>query len=397
MLFLHHLTQDDGNPADFNVFSAKRTQFSDVFSNSDSSKFEDLKQQTRTVQYCPSKADASVANCLFHDCSSSSNGGAVSCSSSIERIFIEETTFTTCRTTNYYGGGIYFNNTNNGECVIFHTCALNCSSTCSGRDYSRGQYAFIRAKNTATSKNEVNETTIAGIKSKETSHHALELSYSNIICSSVNITNNECYCRPALSCCPTYLRAICTCCIIYTSIVNNSASSHGCMLFENSGSTQMIYTSNIINNKEVGVGEGTIYSTTNLFINESCIIGNMEGEGKRVFYECGGSCQIMITNCTLDSDIITQSTRYSGTFKIISTKESSFINALSHIVTGKCMSSFDTYGTLTAASKGSSKRISRTNDVFLRLLQYLCIIFLLPSLSTKRYIESIDVGFRSDH
>ena len=349
------LAQNDGNFAGLNEFNAKRTQFSDVFGTSNYVDSISNEERTGTNRFEPSKADASVANCLFHDCSSSSCGGAVYCSSSIERIFIEETTFTTCKTTTSCGGGIYFYNTNNGECVISRTCAFDCSSTCSSD--SGGQFAYIETKkDAATCKNEVNETTITGIKKQASAypHYALRLQYSNIICSSVNITNNECCYYTALYCCPNYDASAFTCCIIYTSIVNNSANGGwGCIYLGSSVSRQLISTSNIINNKQNTDGVATIYTCANLFINESCIIGN--NEGKLVFSEFGRSCQIKITNCTLDQDIVTESTRYSGTLTIISSKDYFFINALRHIVTGKCESSFDSYGTLTAEVKTEKK------------------------------------------
>ena len=131
-------------------------------------------------------------------------------------------------------------------------------------------------------------------------HYALRLDYSNIVCSSVNITNNECYYRPALGCYPTIKKDVVTCLIMYTSIVNNTAKEgYGCILLSNSGSTQTISTSNIINNKQDDSSSvATIYTNGNLCINESCIIGN--NEGNKVFYEYSSSYQIKIINCTLD-------------------------------------------------------------------------------------------------
>ena len=352
MVFLLLLSQNEGNFAEFNASNAKRTQFSDVFSTSDSSNIQQCTESGTNRFTLSNSGDASVANCNFHDISSDSRGGAIGCSTkscyqtSVTRIFIEETTFTACKTTNNNGGGIFFSNTNDGECVISHTCASNCSSTCSSNSY--GQYAYIFTEDAATCKNEVNETTITGIKKQASTYQekALWLGNSNIVCSSVNITNNECYYYTALYCKATYDKSACTCCIIHTSIVNNSANGHSCILLYRTRSIQLIYTSNIINNNQSTDGGATIYTDVNLFINESCIIGN---EGKRVFWECGDNeCQIKISNCTLDSDIIT-STRYTGSFTILSSIESSFINPLRHIVTGKCESSFDSYGTLTVA------------------------------------------------
>ena len=347
--------------------------------------------QKSSSSFVPNKSDVCISNSLFHDCTSSSNGGAVSSSStSVNRMFIEDTTFTTCKTTSYYGGWIFFQNTNNGECVIFHTCGFDCSSKYSGSSSSTlGQYAFIQTKsNDDTYKNEVNESTMTGItKESAYPYYALRLYYSNIVCSSVNITNNECYYYPALGCYPTIKTDVVTCLIMYTSIVNNTAKAGcGCIVLSNSGSTQTISTSNIINNKqEDSSSYGTIETYGNLCINESCIIGN--NEGNKVFYEGGGSSyQIKIINCTLDSDIMTKQ-RYTGSFTIISSKQYSFINALSHIVTQKCDSFFDSYGTLTAAPPVPGKRpkrtknriIKREKDQLTRFMEYVFLISLIPS------------------
>ena len=350
MLFLFLLSQNHINFEDFNAFKARRTQFSDVFSTSGSN-VQQCTQSGTNRFILSNRGDAYVANCNFHDITSDSRGGAIGCSTSSEsstivaRLLIEETTFTTCKTTNIKGGGIFFNNGYTGECVIFRTCAFDCSSTNSSNSLG-GQYAYIITNNEATCKNEVNETTITGIKKQASAypHYALRLQYSNIICSSVNITNNECCYYTALYCCPNYDASAFTCCIIYTSIVNNSANGgYGCILLCTAFSRHLIFTSNIINNKQSTNVVATILTYVNLFINESCIIGN--NEGRRVFYEDGNSCQITITNCTLDSDIITK-TRYSGTFIILSSKEYNFINGLRHIVTENCESLLDPQGLL---------------------------------------------------
>ena len=94
-------------------------------------------------------------------------------STSVACIFIEETAFATCKTTN----------TKNVECVIFHARVFDCSSRC-----SRGSLRYIASIGTqidASSKNEVNETTITGIKKGE------YISRIFFMSSSFNMTNNE--------------------------------------------------------------------------------------------------------------------------------------------------------------------------------------------------------------
>ena len=174
------------------------------------------------------------------------------------------------------------------------------------------------------------------------------ISESNIKCSSINITNNECCRYSAIGCFPFLIKRVSTCRIIYASIVNNSAKGeYGCIALCDTYSKASISTSNIINNKQDDKTNcATIIVGSTIIITESCIIGN--NEGNKVFWESSSSCQIKITNCTLDSDIMTNS-RYLGSVTIIRSKEYSFINSLSHIVTGKCESFFDSYGDLTVS------------------------------------------------
>ena len=366
--------------------TSKNAQFSDAFSESNENLYVySNSNHTGTSPFFPIKKDVCISNSLFHDCTSSSSGGAVASEgASVERIFIEETTFTTCKTMSTFGGAVFFYNNNNGECAIFRVCGYNCSSTriCNvdnkngnPEPSSSGQYALILTKNDASSKNEVNESVITGSRKDSTvPSYAIGLQYSNIICSSVNITYNECYYYPALYCWPTEKTSVCTCCIICTSIVNNSAKEgHGCIWLDNSDSTQLISTCNIIDNKQEDAKtiDATIRANANLFINDSCIIGN--NEVNVVLWEGSSSCQITVTNCTLDSDFFT-SRRYSGSLTNISCREYSSINAMPHVFAEKCNSE-------------TRKRITcfreRKNDTFSLFWQYMRMIIILPSFSVK--------------
>ena len=311
----------------------KNALFSDVFENS---KMEAYFNEETSI--APSKNDVYIAYCFFHDCTSESFGGAVSAeSTSVQRMLIEETSFITCKTTNEVGGAIFFYNEELGECVLFRTCSFNCSSILS--DISEGQYSYIVTNNDESSKNEVNESTIAGTKAELYDQWSvLCLGYSNIICSSVNITNNECCYFTALLCHPTASDLVPACSIEYASIVNNTAKNYGCIVLDCEDSSQLIYACNINNNKQDTNNDATISVYTNLFINESCIIGN--NKGNKVFYEDCSSCQIIITDCTLDGDIFTD-TRYFGSITVISSKKYSFTVELSRIFAGKCESHID--------------------------------------------------------
>ena len=354
----------------------RHTLFSDVFGESGDDYQEFSKKvHTGTDSLVSSSKDVYISNCLFHDCTSDSGGGAVSFhDSSLERTLIEDTAFRTCKTTYENGGGIQFSNpSNNCNCVISRTCSFNCSSLRSAE--TEGQYAYVLTYryNDYSFRNEVNETAISGIKKVDGTRpkYALCLFYSNIKCSSINITNNECYSSPTLYCNPKDEDKFCTCSIMYASIVNNSAKeSSGCIFLDNKYSTQLILSSYIIDNKQKDKSDGaTIKASGNLFINESFVIGN---EGNTVFSDTENYKKITITNCSLDNDITT-SKRYTGSFIIVSSMEYSFIDAASHIVTGKCDSFFN--------SNEKKQRISclhkKINDMLLTFFQCLSIMALL--------------------
>ena len=109
---------------------------------------------------------------------------------------------------------------------FLHVCGFYCSSKYQASNcyITYGQHAYIQTKNDASSKNEVSESTITKSKWESKNPEAsLYLYNSNIICSSVDITSNECYFYSALECCPVVIAGVVKCFIIYSSIVNNIA------------------------------------------------------------------------------------------------------------------------------------------------------------------------------
>jgi len=157
-----------------------------------------------------------------------------------------------------------------GRCVLSRICAFNCCST--RNDYSYGQFAYINS----FIKNNVNDSSITHTLKKEGAYpcEAMRLQYGNILCTSVNLTNNECYWCPALLCRSSS-------CISYNSIVNNTANpGYGCIYLSSSSSSHCIDTCNILNNYQDLDHDGIIVTFANLFIKDSCILRN----NKIVFY-----------------------------------------------------------------------------------------------------------------
>jgi hypothetical protein len=319
-------------------FNLVKRTFSDVYGQDYSPKEYKEPQYTQTIT--PKENYVYVHDCVFSYCLSSSSGGALNCGNSVYKLLVEQTTFISCSTSTSNGGGIYFNSQTNGENILSKVCGFNCSST------GNGPFAFVYTKNNVTFKNHVNDSTITHTSILSGSpQRSLYLYYGNILCPSVNITNNECYSYPAFHSTPTSSSTSFTPCMSYSSIANNTAiESYGCIVL--SGTSQLFDMCNIINNKQIVYSSSiTIWVNINLLIKDSCILGN--NEGYCVFYASGSSGKIILSNCTIDDDTFSK-TRYYGSFTINKTIERSFIHALSHISTQKCDSYFDSYGTLTA-------------------------------------------------
>jgi hypothetical protein len=325
----------------------QKSSFADVYGTSYSPTNYTGNKYTQTVT--PTANDVYIYDCVFSFCSSSSNGGALSCGSSVYRLLIEQSSFISCRISSGYGGAIYFDSRTYGECVLNRVCGFNCSSTSSG--YTQGAYSNIFVKDNIANKNHVNDSSITHCMPECTnSHVTLIIHYGKVLSPSVNLTNNVCYCYSAVYYCG--VTGTDTCYVSYNSIVNNTANSYNCIWFHNSGSSNCMDSCNILNNKQDLSTYGIILTYGDLIIKDSCILGN--DEKNNVFFECTSSKKITISNCTIDGNIFA-SGRYSGSVTIIKTNEKPFINALSHIVTQRCDSYFDSYGTLTLKPNIPSK------------------------------------------
>lgn len=367
----------------FRYVKAFKTAFTDAFSSSGFEEYEN-KNHTGSESYIPSKNDVCVEDTIFFKCKSSSYGGAISCPSgtSVKRLFISDSSFTICKTTNDDGGGIYFYNENYGECAIRRICSFNCSSIYTGDMGTTGQCAFIHTKTDASYINHVNDSSITHtlIESKYPKL-PLRLDNGNIVCPSVNMTNNDCYGLSCLACAPSIKSGSTevTCSISYSSFVNNTANGDfGCICYNTLKSYGLISTCNIINNRQTSSDWAIIVTAGKLTIKGSCIVGNNMTFCKK------NNNDITISNCTLDENGI-GSSGYTDILTFIETIEYSFINALSHIVTDNCDSFFDSYGNLTSMYTISRKAKKKLSVTCIRKKQSvsLCNFFQCILLITK--------------
>jgi hypothetical protein len=261
-----------------------------------------------------------------------------------------------------------------------------------------GNFVYTYTNIFVTLKNYVNDSSFTlTSKSGTCQCCTLWLNYGNILCPSVNITNNECYHISAIYCYATASSTSNTVCISYSSIVNNTANGNWiCIAFgSNSVSSQLIGTCNVLNNKQTESSYGIIYANANLLIKDSCILGN--DKNNKVFHEDHSSCKITISNCTIDDDIFTNG-RYYGSVTVNKTIENSFINALSHISTRNCDSFFDSYGTLTAKPNVPSRKsrnfmscICKCSMIdLLRIIQFIFLLTMFPSNLTNNYYMDLN-------
>jgi hypothetical protein len=270
-----------------------------------------------------SNTSVHVLNCLFKSITSTSgNGGALFCSTSVTYFLVESSSFFSCKTSSY-GGAIYFSNSNNGESVLYKVCGYDCCTTGS----NDGQFLYI-----CSSKNYVNYSSATRcVNENSDSRFTMDLWPGKIICPAVNSSMNKCYTRSGIYCESSSF----DCLSSYSTFADNNATGYTCVRFFYGGE---IKSCNILRNIQVSLGsEGTFYSR-NMKIENSCILGN---KATYIFRVSSSSYTITISNCTVDL------TSNNQCLTIQNTVTKSFIIALNHMSTHNCNSEYDSFGTLT--------------------------------------------------
>jgi hypothetical protein len=315
-----------------------RTAWNDFFTGSPTL----TQNKEYQTQQNPTDTSVYISNCLFISITSTSSGGALSCSTSVSYFLAESSSFLSCKASSA-GGAIYFSNTNSGECVLHKVCGYDCCTT--GSAYA--QFARIYANR----KNYINYSSFTrSVNEYSGSWYLLELSYGNIICPSVNSSMNKCYSRTGIYC----DSSSCTSLLSYSSYADNNATYHTCVRIYYGGE---IKSCNIIRNTQVSLdSEGTICTYGNVKIENSCILGNVATYVFR--QQSSSSYTITISNCTVDT------TSNNGFLTIQNTVTKSFINALDHVSTRNCQSEYDLVGSLSAFLSPTKKVVCYTCKVY---------------------------------
>jgi predicted outer membrane repeat protein len=131
-------------------FLHSRNAWNDYFTGTNS---PNLNSQTFTLRETPSGTNVYIFNCLFINITSSSQGGALYCTS-VTYFLVESTSFFSCKTSSN-GGAIYFSNSG-GQCVLHAVCGYDC---CTTNSYSH-QFGYTYVNSAASSKNYVNYSSI---------------------------------------------------------------------------------------------------------------------------------------------------------------------------------------------------------------------------------------------
>jgi hypothetical protein len=282
----------------------------------------------------PSASNVYVLNCLFNAITSGSSGGAIYCASNY--LLVESSSFFTCKTTSGFGGAIRFENSNNGECVLHGVCCFDCITT-GGSD---GQCVWITVRNTASSKNYVNYSSISRCGNDISNvYKTLRHDCGRICYQSTNVSMSNCGYRSGMHGNPYSDSSSVTCSLLYSTFADNNAKRYTCIKFSNGAAKYEIKCCNIIRNTQGSLStEGTIYLSGNLMIKDSCIL---ENTADYIFYSTSSSCTYTLSNCTVDKTTCNQNLVTQNTI----TK--SFILALNHMSTRNCHSEYDSAGTLT--------------------------------------------------
>jgi hypothetical protein len=353
--------------------------WSDYFTGSPSiiERKEYGKQQT------PSNTNVHVSNCLFVSITSSSNGGALSCTS-VTLLLVESSSFFSCKTSGNYGGAVYFSNTG-GQCVLHQVCGNDCCSTCTSGFTIQFFHSIVN--NVISSKNYFNYSSITRcLNENSNSWYAFRLEYGKNCIPSVNISNNRCHGRPVMLCLPTAESNSVTCSLSYCSFADNIATAYGCIFFWATGTKYEIKSCNILRNTQVTNTEGTFYTSGNVMFVDSCIIGN---NATCIFYVTSSST-VTLSNCTVDK------TSKTGILIIQNTVTRSFIHALNHMSTQNCIAEYDAVGALTPIIQHSSyskrQRYCYTGDkLFVQFSQG--NVILLISLFVFNFIYPYASGY----
>jgi hypothetical protein len=323
-----------------------------------------------------------VLSCLFRSIASTSNGGALYCTS-VTYLLVELSSFFSCKTSGSRGGAVYFYNSG-GECVLHEVCGYDCCP--SSTNSLRGQFSYTYVNSAASSKNYLNYSSIARCVDEGTSNgYVVDFERGKICCPSVNSSLNKCYIRSGIYCYPNIDSNYVTCSLTYSTFADNNATGCACVRLNRDGAKFEVKYCNILRNTQVNLdAEGTINTNGNVMIEGSCVL---ENTATYIFSQDSSSYTITLSNCTIDS------TSNNGYLTTKNTVTKSFILALNHVSTRNCHAKYDAVGMLTPNAQSSKKQIhcyTLGNFIYQSQVRYLVSSILVFLFNFIHLDSSID-------
>ena len=226
-----------------------------------------------------------INNCFFiRTTIFSGNGGIVLIENKSSQFQIVESIFSYISITGS-GGAIYFNNNlNNVHSTLNKVCGDHCNTGYSGE----GQFSYILVNNDINSFNIINDNSI--MKSSPFINNGYDiyyLKYGNQTINNLNSSFNNNRVHSGFSTYfPNFLNGI------FSTFINNSASSHNCISFNGNFQKYWRY-SNILYN-DSPVYEGVINNWSDTVFLSNCIIKF----NKDILFHCQKGT-FYITNCSI--------------------------------------------------------------------------------------------------
>ena len=281
---------------------------------------------------------------FFTSFSVSVSGGCILVENDKEgNVLIEESYFTGITSSTY---GIAFRILPRN--VVFNKiCGNNCETTKTG---DSDIFDYIHVYDSFDSLNQVNLSSYASIKAKGDMSESLTRNYGQIIFESTNISFNECKEISALYSYPSYRSGEISSLVSHCSFSNNSAHTTSSLIrfvMQNDDAKNKIEACNIINNKQKTNDKGLISSESELIINDTCILNN----DATLIVSVYNSYSMTIMNSYSDHP-----SYKTGIVAFETWAEDIFINAIVMFNTGKCIASFDSFGSITAKIDSEKKR-----------------------------------------
>jgi hypothetical protein len=304
-----------------------RTTWNDYFTGSPNL----IQKNEYETRQTPSYTNIHILNCLFRSITSTSDGGALYCSTSVTCLLVESSSFFSCKTS-AQGGAIHFSNTGSGQFVLYEVCGNDCCTTGS----TSGQFSLVNAQSSASSKNYINYSSIVRcVNENSNAQYMLYQQKGKFCCPSVNVSMNKCFSRSGVYCAPTGDSSSVICSLSYSTFTDNNATGHTCFSIWTAGGKGEFKSCNILRNTQVSGSEGTIYTSGFLTVENSCFLENI---ATYLFYSTSSSYTITLSKCTIDTASCNQN------LIIQNTVTKSFILTLNHMSTQNCHAEYDSNG-----------------------------------------------------